>query len=85
MLVLAVIAAFASAADSTLLKPPESVRIAIPKVAERPVLDGKLDEKIFQLFVVVRGGYGTLIDAKRLNLLFNFFSLIEKGLHFGVA
>jgi len=47
MLVLAVIAAFASAADSTLLKPPESVRIAIPKVAERPVLDGKLDEKIW--------------------------------------
>jgi len=47
MLVLAVIAAFASAADSTLLKPPESVRIAIPKVAERPVLDGKLDEKMW--------------------------------------
>ena len=47
MLVLAVIAALASAADSTLLKPPESVRIAIPKVAERPVLDGKLDEKIW--------------------------------------
>jgi len=47
MFVLAVIAAFASAADSTLLKPPESVRIAIPKVAERPVLDGKLDEKMW--------------------------------------
>jgi hypothetical protein len=47
MLVLAAIAVLASVADSTLLKPPESVRIAIPKVAERPVLDGKLDEKMW--------------------------------------
>ena len=45
MLVLAVIAALAGATDSTLFKPPESVRIAIPKVSQRPVLDGKLDDR----------------------------------------
>ena len=44
MLVRAVIAALAGATDSTLFKPPESVRIAIPKVSQRPVLDGKLDD-----------------------------------------
>lgn len=44
MLVLAVIAALAGASDSTLLKPPESVRIAIPKVSQRPMLDGRLDD-----------------------------------------
>jgi hypothetical protein len=44
MLVLAVIAALAGASDSTLLKPPESVRIAIPRASQRPVLDGKLDD-----------------------------------------
>ncbi len=44
MLVLAVIAALAGASDSTLLKPADSVRIAIPRVTSRPVLDGKLDD-----------------------------------------
>jgi len=45
MLLLAAIVAFAGVADSPLLRPPESVRIAIPKVSQRPVLDGKLDEQ----------------------------------------
>src|SRR5260221_1899374 len=44
MLFLAALVALAGNPDSTLLKRPESVRIAIPKVSERPVLDGKLDD-----------------------------------------
>lgn len=44
MLFLAAIVALASHPDSTLIKSPESVRIAIPKVSQRPVLDGKLDD-----------------------------------------
>jgi Domain of unknown function (DUF5916) len=47
MLVLAVIAALAGTADSTLLKSAESVRIAVPKVSQRPVLDGKLDDPMW--------------------------------------
>ena len=45
MLVFAVVAALSGVADSTLLKSPEAVRIAIPRASERPVLDGKLDDK----------------------------------------
>jgi hypothetical protein len=44
MLIFAVIAALAGAPDSTLLKPADSVRIAIPRVTQRPVLDGRLDD-----------------------------------------
>ena len=44
MLFLAALVALAGNPDSTLIKRPESVRIAIPKVAQRPVLDGKLDD-----------------------------------------
>jgi hypothetical protein len=44
MLVFLAIAALSGAVDSTLMKPPESVRIAIPRVSQRPVLDGKLDD-----------------------------------------
>ncbi|MDP9177391.1 MAG: carbohydrate binding family 9 domain-containing protein [Gemmatimonadota bacterium] len=44
MLILAAIVALAGAPDSTLLKPADSVRIAIPRVSQRPVLDGKLDD-----------------------------------------
>jgi hypothetical protein len=46
MLLLAALAAL-TIGDSTLLKSPESVRIAIPKVTERPTLDGKLDEPMW--------------------------------------
>jgi len=44
MFILAAIAVLAGAPDTTLLKPPDSVRVAIPKVSSRPVLDGKLDD-----------------------------------------
>jgi len=44
MIIFAAIAALTSAPDSSLLKSPESVRIAIPRVSERPALDGKLDD-----------------------------------------
>jgi hypothetical protein len=44
MLILAAIALLAATQDTTLLKSPESVRIAVPKVTSRPVLDGKLDD-----------------------------------------
>ncbi|MFN2603133.1 MAG: DUF5916 domain-containing protein [Gemmatimonadaceae bacterium] len=44
MLFLAALVALAGNPDSTLIKSPESVRIAIPKVGQRPVLDGKLDD-----------------------------------------
>ena len=47
MFVFMAIAALAGVVDSTLIKPPESVQIAIPKVSQRPVLDGKLDEPIW--------------------------------------
>jgi hypothetical protein len=46
MILLAVLASLAIG-DSTVLKSPESVRIAIPKVTERPTLDGKLDEPLW--------------------------------------
>jgi hypothetical protein len=45
MLVVAAIVALAAVTDTILLKPPDSVRIAIPKVSQRPVLDGKLDDQ----------------------------------------
>jgi hypothetical protein len=44
MLFLVALLALTGNADTTLLKHPESVRIAIPKVTQRPVLDGKLDD-----------------------------------------
>ena len=48
MFVFMAIAALAGVVDSTLIKPPESVQIAIPKVSQRPVLDGKLDDPAWQ-------------------------------------
>src|SRR5437867_4959155 len=44
MLFLTALVALAGNADTTLLKRPESVRVAIPRVRQRPVLDGKLDD-----------------------------------------
>jgi hypothetical protein len=47
MFLLAAIVALAGARDSTVIKSPDSVRIAIPRVAQRPVLDGRLDDEIW--------------------------------------
>ncbi len=45
MLIIAALVALSAIHDSTVLKPADSVRIAIPRVAQRPVLDGRLDDQ----------------------------------------
>ena len=47
VILLAALIATTIAHDSVTLKSPESVRIAIPKVTERPVLNGKLDDPVW--------------------------------------
>ncbi|HUQ19684.1 MAG TPA: DUF5916 domain-containing protein [Gemmatimonadaceae bacterium] len=47
MILLVALILAATPGDSVILKSPESVRIAIPKVTERPTLDGKLDDAIW--------------------------------------
>jgi hypothetical protein len=44
---IAALVATAGTSDSVIMKSPESVRIAIPKVTERPTLDGKLDDPVW--------------------------------------
>lgn len=48
MLLLLAIATFATAPDSVYTKSPDSLRIELPKVSHRPVLDGKLDDEIWR-------------------------------------